>query len=54
MAVHPGSFVRGMRPIPDDEDDRADPVGFDAYDLVYGACQDLARAAAVSTGRAIC
>jgi hypothetical protein len=52
MAVHPGAFVRGMRQIPDDDYDLADPVGFDVvYDLVARASEHLARATAASSGK---
>lgn len=51
MAVHPGAFVRGMRQVPDDDYDLADPVGFEVvYDLVGRASQHLAQATAASSG----
>ena len=49
MAVHPGAFVRGMRQVPDDDFDLADPAGFEVvYDLVYRASQHLAQATAAT------
>lgn len=53
MAVHPGAFVRGMRQVPDDDYDLANPVGFEVvYDLVGRASQHLAQVTAAPSGGA--